>query len=157
MRILHDTAKCSICIVSNFRVSQFFVSIFNNIFFCLVLNRNSVNLKPSPMWGTVFRWWKMRFWREIRCAWNWNNREVEFVEQVAETKFWLNVSFCPNEHNFIAFKFPWQQEVNSLILSCSQALVREQQKTGEVSRLQEVINKILREAGKRTREEVQTY
>ena len=46
---------------------------------------------------------------------------------------------------------------NSLILSCSQALVREQQKTGEVSRLQEVINKILREAGKRTREEVQTY
>ena len=35
-----------------------------------------------------------------------------------------------------------------------QALVREQQKTQEVGRLQEVINKILREAGKRTREEV---
>lgn len=36
-----------------------------------------------------------------------------------------------------------------------QALVREQQKAQEVNRLQEVINKILREAGKRTREEVE--
>lgn len=40
------------------------------------------------------------------------------------------------------------------LVSCFQALVREQQKTQEVTRLQEVINKILREAGKRTREEV---
>ena len=44
------------------------------------------------------------------------------------------------------------QEINFFV--CSQALVREQQKTQEVGRLQEVINKILREAGKRTREEV---
>ena len=36
----------------------------------------------------------------------------------------------------------------------SQALVREQQKAQEVNRLQEAINKILKEAGKRTREEV---
>lgn len=44
------------------------------------------------------------------------------------------------------------QEINFFV--CSQALVREQQKTQEVGRLQEVINKILREAGKRTRQEV---
>ena len=44
------------------------------------------------------------------------------------------------------------QEINFFVYS--QALVREQQKTQEVGRLQEVINKILREAGKRTREEV---
>lgn len=44
------------------------------------------------------------------------------------------------------------KEINFFV--CSQALVREQQKTQEVGRLQEVINKILREAGKRTREEV---
>lgn len=46
------------------------------------------------------------------------------------------------------------QMVENAILERDQALVREQQKTQEVSRLQEVINKILREAGKRTREEV---
>ena len=44
------------------------------------------------------------------------------------------------------------QEINFFVYS--QALVREQQKTQEVGRLQEVINKILREAGKRTRQEV---
>lgn len=41
-----------------------------------------------------------------------------------------------------------------VILFRSQALVREQQKAQEVNRLQEAINKILKEAGKRTREEV---
>lgn len=46
------------------------------------------------------------------------------------------------------------QMVENAILERDQALVREQQKTQEISRLQEVINKILREAGKRTREEV---
>ncbi|KAL9973731.1 hypothetical protein ACROYT_G020221 [Oculina patagonica] len=46
------------------------------------------------------------------------------------------------------------QMVENAILERDQALVREQQKTQEVSRLQEVINKVLREAGKRTREEV---
>ncbi|KAJ7389653.1 Sodium channel and clathrin linker 1 [Desmophyllum pertusum] len=46
------------------------------------------------------------------------------------------------------------QMVENAILERDQALVREQQKTQEVSRLQEVINRILREAGKRTREEV---
>ena len=34
--------------------------------FVLVLSLNSVNLRPSPMCGTVFRWLKMRFLREIR-------------------------------------------------------------------------------------------
>lgn len=46
------------------------------------------------------------------------------------------------------------QMVENAILERDQALVREQQKTQEVGRLQEVINKILREAGKRTRQEV---
>lgn len=46
------------------------------------------------------------------------------------------------------------QMVENAILERDQALVREQQKTQEIGRLQEVINKILREAGKRTREEV---
>ena len=50
---------------------------------------------------------------------------------------------------FFTFRF---KEINFFV--CSQALVREQQKTQEVGRLQEVINKILREAGKRTRQEV---
>jgi len=46
------------------------------------------------------------------------------------------------------------QMVENAILERDQALVREQQKAQEVNRLQEVITKILREAGKRTREEV---
>ncbi|XP_068701911.1 sodium channel and clathrin linker 1-like isoform X1 [Montipora foliosa] len=46
------------------------------------------------------------------------------------------------------------QMVENAILERDQALVREQQKAQEVNRLQEVINKLLREAGKRTREEV---
>ncbi|CAH3023274.1 unnamed protein product [Porites evermanni] len=46
------------------------------------------------------------------------------------------------------------QMVENAILERDQALVREQQKVQEVNRLQEAINKILKEAGKRTREEV---
>lgn len=46
------------------------------------------------------------------------------------------------------------QMVENAILERDQALVREQQKIEEVNRLQEVINKILKEAGKRTRQEV---
>lgn len=48
------------------------------------------------------------------------------------------------------------QMVENAILERDQSLVREQQKAQEINRLQDVINKILKEAGKRTREEVDT-
>ena len=44
--------------------------------------------------------------------------------------------------------------MEDLQISYVKALVREQQKTQELSRLQEALSKLINEAGKRTRQEV---
>ncbi|KAK3750855.1 hypothetical protein QZH41_020238, partial [Actinostola sp. cb2023] len=82
------------------------------------------------------------------------NSEKTNLEEQLETLQSRNSEMEKREFDAISHVRDSVQMVENSILERDQALLREQQRNQEASRLQEVINKLLMEAGKRTRDEV---